>query len=336
MTGRRRLALAVLLALAAAGCRSSHQGGAPAGPGANSYPPAAAGWREGPLPAGPGRASVRDVVTCGGVWYLVGYRTAADGTTSPAAWTSRDGGRTWQVLAAEPAPGSVYGPLHQYSAAACVPGRLAALGSATGGSHGMARTSNWYAVAGGPLHEVISAVELYGGAQSIALNRLAGGPSGWVIAGAREDANGDPGAAVWVSPDAVDFSLVDNDPALESRTGEVASATDVTWDGHAWTLVGDRTVVTPGRAGRTAMAWTSADGRTWTRQYAPAAGADADALQRIVPYRGGVLALGLRGNRFGAWRRDAAGRWTRAGAFGHNDATRGRIGVQSLAGQITQ
>jgi hypothetical protein len=234
------------------------------------------------------------------------------------------------VLPAEPAPGSVYGPLHQYSAAACVPGRLAALGSATGGSHGMARTSNWYA-AGGPLREVISAAELYGGSQSIAVNRLAGGPAGWVIAGAREDANSNPGAAVWVSPDAVEFTLVDGDPALESRTGEITSATDATWDGHGWTLVGDRTVVKPGGAGRTAMAWTSQDGRTWTRQYAPAAGAAADALQRVVPYRGGVLALGLHGNQLGAWRRDAAGRWSWGGAFGHTDVTRGKVGVQSLA-----
>jgi hypothetical protein len=82
-----------------------------------------------------------------------------------------------------------------------------------------------------------------------------------------------------------------------------------------------------GGAARRPAAWGSPDGSGW--QPETVAGVDGDAaLERAVPWRGGVLAVGVRGDRFGAWFRDAGGHWRIGAAFG----TFGGTGVPVVTG----
>jgi len=87
-------------------------------------------------------------------------------------------------------------------------------------------------------------------------------------------------------------------------------------------------VLRPGRVGRDAAAWSSGDGRNFEQLTVPSVD-DDDAVLRAATVAGGVLAVGVRGDAFGAWaQRD--GRWTAAGTFGRS---RGQIaaGVGGIA-----
>jgi hypothetical protein len=79
------------------------------------------------------------------------------------------------------------------------------------------------------------------------------------------------------------------------------------------------------------MAWTSRDGRTWTRQEIPPTEAFGD-LERVVADDAGLLAGGLDGQRFGLWRRTGSA-WASEGTFGAVDpegrAFRGIAGLVS-------
>ena len=85
------------------------------------------------------------------------------------------------------------------------------VGAKSGGAHGNPRVTTWYRRDDGVFTDVVAAFELYGGPLAVTVGRIAGGPDGWLIAGARTS-----GAAVWLSDDATDFRLVDGDPALSS------------------------------------------------------------------------------------------------------------------------
>ena len=357
------LALACLLVAAPAGCRSDdgHQASAST---------VRLSWHQVALPATTGRPVARDLLRCGGKWYLVGAVTAGSGF-HPAAWSSVDG-RAWSPVPL--APVSYYGPHHVLYAAGCRAGRLAALGAAPGGAHGNPRTASWYQRPDGTLAEVQAAFELYGGPDAISVARLAGttataapaGPSGaagptgqagpgdWVIAGSWAAASGRAGAAAWWSTatDPPDFQRTADDPALASASDEQTSAVDVTAGSQGYVMVGSdlRFGRATGKGTTTVpLAWSSPDGRHWTRDHIDA-GKDGGTLERITLAGGTFYAIGRRGNEIGIWRRTSpsvpsapsapsgpapsgtvggAGAWVSAGAIGA-DPGESTAPVQSL------
>ncbi|GAA3350936.1 hypothetical protein GCM10020358_78730 [Amorphoplanes nipponensis] len=285
MRAVRRLAALILLAVLG-GCAAA--------------PPNA--WTELSLP-GPGTRLLRDGVACGGQWYVVGGRAAPDGGTSPAAWASTDG-RSWRSVTLAALPGSYYGPRSVLYAVACAGGRIAAIGSRSGGAHGNPRVSTWHQRPDGSLAEAAAPFETYGGDTAVDVGRMAGGPSGFLIAGNRTG-----GAAAWLSPDGTAFRLFENAPGLArafARDGAVL-------DGQFWLV---------GGLGDAPAAWSSADGASWRRAALP----DEEGyqeLQRVVRLGAALVAVGPRGDTFGAWRGPG---WTAVGRFGRPDAT----GIRSL------
>ncbi|TML28097.1 MAG: hypothetical protein E6G35_08830 [Actinobacteria bacterium] len=283
-------------------------GCAPTSPG--PVPPPGPSWREVALPASAaGRPEVRDITSCPGHGYAAGGYRAPDGTTTPALWSTVDG-RTWRAVTVQPR--SAYGPRHLLSTVACRGDTVVAVGSAPGGVHGNLRTNTWIGTAPGPLTEVPSAFELFGGPEQIGVGPLVAGTDGWLLGGARTDANGDAGAAVWTSADGVRFGLVDADPALESDATGESVLTGVAAVPGGYVAVGS---LVPARnpVARQPLVWRSTDGRRWTREVVPHTGEDAD-VEAVLPYRSGLLALGVQGNRFGTWLR-AADRWRRGIRF---------------------
>jgi hypothetical protein len=277
-----------------------------------------------PVPPGaPGRLAVRDATSCDGVWYVVGAVLGADGSSRPAAWTSDDT-RTWRTMRF--APRTYYARRAILSSVACRDGRVAAVGARSGGAHGNPRVTSWYQRADGALVDMRATFELYGGPDAISVRHVAAGPDGWVIAGNRLS-----GAAAWVSRDATDFRLVDDDPALSSDPGHATSALDQVHDGREWTVVGR--VETPGRVAPLPFSWTSPDGRHWVRHPVPP-GTDGFAdLERVVRDGDrGLVAAGLRGRRFGIWRR-VDGTWRVGPGFGGLAA--GSTGAPFVAGLAT-
>jgi hypothetical protein len=262
-----------------------------------------------PVPGDGGRIALRDATACGGAWYVVGAVVAADGSTRPAAWTSTDG-RSWRAVTMEPT--DYYSRRAILYSVACRDGRVAAIGAKSGGAHGNPRTATWRTRDDGALQNVTASFELYGGPHALSVNRIASGPGGWLIAGARSS-----GAAVWVAgPDATGFRLVDHDPELASNASRTTSALDVVHDGTGWTVVG-RAEET-GRISPLPRAWASADGSRWTAEEVPS-GTDRFAdLERVVRAGDDLLAVGIRDRRFGTWRR-TDGRWRATEAFGALD-----------------
>jgi hypothetical protein len=215
-------------------------------------------------------------------------------------------------------PVSAYGPSQLLGSVSCDGRLVVAIGATSGGVHGNARVNTWAGPPGGPLAEQAAGFELFGGEDAIGVGRLAGGSGGpgFLIVGAWRDANGQAGAAVWVAPDGRDFQRVDADPALESDARGPTVAQDAIARPGGFTLVGS--IGTPGSrvAARDPAVWTSVDGLSWRRVPVPAAEGDEE-LQRVLTDRGGELALGVRGNGFGAWRGGTTGEgWHAAGRFG--------------------
>ncbi|HEX6497683.1 MAG TPA: hypothetical protein VF054_01475 [Micromonosporaceae bacterium] len=309
-TARRLVARRVGGALLAAALLT----GLPAGCTADRRSVSPPTWRAVTLPVPAGsRAQVRDLAACPGHWYAVGATVAGDGTPSPAAWASPDGVR-WRLL--ESRPVSAYGPRHVLSMAACAGDRLVAFGASAGGVHSNPRSGTWLAVGDGPLTEVPATFELFGGPDAVAVNRLAAGPGGFLIAGTRVDANRAAGAAVWSSPDGAAFRLDDADPALMSGASGQTEALDAAGlaDGD-WLVVGS--VLPPGaRLGaRDPLGWTAGrDAHPWTAEAVAGTG-DDEAMDRVVATDRGALAVGVAGASFAGWRWQD-GRWTAAGRFG--------------------
>jgi hypothetical protein len=261
-----------------------------------------------PLPSGdPGRAAPRDAVRCGGTWYVAGAVIAPDGGIRPAVWRSPDA-VGWAEVRLEPL--SYYGRQNILYSIGCRDGRVAAVGAKSGGVHGNPRIATWYQRDDGSLVEVLAQFTLYGGEDAVGVSRLAGGPPGWLISGNRVS-----GAAAWVSPDAAEFTLVE-------FAGKIGTAGTTAADGAAggagWLVVGS--VLARTGVGRDAAAWTSTDGRDWTPVTLPQQDGD-DALLRVVPLDGGLVAAGVRGDTFGIWR-ERGGTWQATDTFG---AARGRV-----------
>ena len=249
---------------------------------------------------------MRDATWCDGTWWVVGAILGDDGASRPAAWRSTDG-RTWRSVVTHPT--DYYARRAILYAVACRDGRVAAIGAKSGGAHGNPRTATWRLLHDGALQNVAASFILYGGEHAVSVNRVAGGPDGWVIAGNRSS-----GAAAWVADrEAATFRIVDHDLQLASDETTKTGALDVVHDGTAWTVVG-RAEVT-GRVSPGPQAWVSADGSQWTRQPVPA---DTDGfadLERVGRDGDDLLAVGIRDERFGTWRR-TDGRWRATESFG--------------------
>jgi hypothetical protein len=325
--------LVTLLVAASAGCTVAN-------PDTNrDAAPVTVDWRPVTLPVtGAGRAAPRDAVNCAGTWYVVGAVIAPDGGIRPAVWAGPDGTTFAEVpLDAH----TFYGRQNLLYTVGCRDGRIATVGAKSGGAHGNPRVATWYQRDDGSLTEVEAYFELYGGGDHVGVSHIAGGPAGWVIAGNRVS-----GAAVWVSADAHEFELIEyGGGKVSGITGSTASpapsagasptggpdptaAADVVATSDGWMVVGS--VLPTGRTGRDAATWSSTDGRSWARQTVPATDGD-DALLRVAKVSDGLLAVGVRGDAFGAWTRsDEKDQWVAAGAFGR---TRGQIaaGVGGIA-----
>jgi hypothetical protein len=272
-----------------------------------------------PMPPGdPGRLMLRDVAACDGTWYVVGAVAGPGGATRPAVWTSSDG-TSWTALRMTPLPdrdpNSYYGKRAILYAVGCYRGRVAAIGAKAGGAHGNPRVSTWRQLADGSLSQVPADFELYGGPRAVSVSRIAGGPGGWLMAGSRES-----GAAVWRSPDAAGFEILEGVAPLANDQAMATSASDALWAGSGWLVAGSGR--RPGRVDRDPVVWASGDGRRWQRVVLPATSAD-EAVQRLVAMPDGVLALGVRGGGFAAWRGTdadrlptAGGDWRAIGQFG--------------------
>lgn len=277
-------------------------------------PPRASDWSRVSLPTPdgpPGRIALRDVVACGGRWYAVGGMVGADGGTRPALWTSPDA-LTWASVpvAAE----SYYGVRAVLYSAGCRQGALAVIGAKPGGAHGNPRVTQWYLPPAGPLVEVSAAsFELYGGPKAVNVGRIAGGPAGWMIVGNRA-----AGAAVWISPDATEFRILEGVPPLASDADLTTWAADVTAYPGGWVVVGGG--LRPGRIDRDPVAWTSSDGQRWRRAELPADEA-YDELLRVTVYDDALVALGSHGHAVRVWRDDGDG-WRVVGDFAQSATSR--------------
>lgn len=269
--------------------------------------------------AGAGVA-VRDVLRCGGRWYLLGLVRGA-----PGVWRSADG-VAWRR--ARTAAVTYYGHRQALYAGGCHRGRLVALGAQVGGAHGNPRTSSWYERADGTVAEVLGAVELYGGPRSVGVSRIAGGATGSVVVGDWLGSSGRVGGAVWWARGAAGFGRLPDSAAVAGGPGEQTTTADVTAVPGGWLAVGSRYVLAGPALRREPVAWYSADGRTWRRERVVAPDG-RQSLERVVPTVRGAVAVGADGDRYAAWRRESGG-WQRIGGFGAG-GEHGTAGVRSLA-----
>ncbi len=248
-------------------------------------------WRAAPAATlGPGLVRVVDAAPGPDGLMAVGSVTT-DGNRTPAVWRTADG-TTWTRL--ETAPKSPYGFLSELTTTAvAADGRAAAIGQASGGTHGNPRIGSWY-LDGATLREVVADVELYGGPRQGSVNEMAAGPAGFVVVGTRTDRNDRTGAAAWTSPDAHEaFVIADADPALESAPGETVRAFAVAGSAAGYLAAGDRFVSGTGRLDSDAVLWTSADGRTWRRLDDPSLGGPASETPQVaVAWRRGWAVAG--------------------------------------------
>lgn len=261
-----------------------------------------------PVPDGaPGRVAVRDAVHCGDVWWVVGGvvldQPSETQDARPAAWRSTDG-TTWEAL---PVTATTYwGRRAVLAGVACSGGAVVAIGARSGGAHGNPRVTTFFEKDGG-LDDQSAPFNLYGGATATNVGPITGADPGWLVTGNRIS-----GPAVWHSTDGRDFTIEEDVPGLADEEGFTSLAQAGAWDGEQWVVVGGGNAA--GTLDREPVEWTSPDARAWERHEVP--GSDGfDDLERVVATDQGLVGLGLRGDRFGAWLRDDGG-WDAASDFG--------------------
>src|SRR5262249_49645750 len=154
-----------------------------------------------------------------------------------------------------------YGPSDILLSLACRGADVVAVGAQVGGAHGNPRTSTWLRSGVGPLREIAAPFEQYGGESQIFVGPVAGGPARAFSVGGRVDAQGGPGAAVWQSNDGTGFTLIDNDPALESNPDGMTEAQGAVVTDSGYVAVGGITPTGSKFAARDPLAWHSSNGR---------------------------------------------------------------------------
>jgi hypothetical protein len=259
-----------------------------------------------PVPAG-SRAMVRGDTWCGGRWAVVGATADPTGGTRPAVWTSPDGSR-WTRTHLDPR-GDYYAARAILTSVGCSRGRLAALGSKSGGAHGIPRYATWQERADGSLAVVHASFVLYGGTRSVAVNRLVGGRAGYLVVGTRTS-----GAAVWASPTGAAFRLHDGVPGLASTPSRQTQADDAVSAVRGWVVCG----TTTGGDGRVAATVWTGSGEAWTSHVLPG-GDTISTAERATRVGSGPLVAGLLDDRFGVWAPQGSG-WRVRGTFGERDA----------------
>ena len=272
-----------------------------------------------PLPAGD-RAMVRGATWCGDRWVVVGATADTRGSTRPAVWVSGDGTH-WQTLSLDPGD-DYYAARAILTSVGCSHGRLAVLGAKSGGAHGNPRTATWRQQPDGSLAAVVAPFELFGGESAVAVNRLVGGPSGYLIAGTRMR-----GAAVWSSRHGDRFRLHEAAPGLTSTPQLLTQALDAVWWRGAWTVAG----VASDHTGRlTATVWTGAGSGPWSRIRLPG-GSTITTAERLALTGVGPVAVGLDDQGFGVWT-ERGGRWVGGSTFGVTDPDATSAAYVSSAG----
>lgn len=261
-----------------------------------------------PDPTGlPGRIAVRDAVSCGGAWTAVGGVVLAEPSETrdarPAAWRSPDG-VTWSAL--DVTATTYWGRRAILSTVACAHGQVVAVGARSGGAHGNPRVTTFFESDGG-LNDQRAPFNLYGGATATNVGPITGADPGWLITGNRVS-----GPAVWHSTDGRDFTIEEDVPGLAAEGGFASLAQAAAWDGEGWVVVGGGNARST--LDRQPVAWVSRDAASWQRLEVPGS-EDFDDLERVVAVGDGLVALGLRGDAFGAWRREE-GDWSMGAAFG--------------------
>jgi hypothetical protein len=258
-------------------------------------------------PGPPGRIAVRDAVSCGGAWTAVGgvflAQPSEDRDSRPAAWRSSDG-VTWEAL--EVTATTYWGRRAILSTVACSNDQVVALGARSGGAHGNPRVTSFFEKLGG-LDDQRAVFNLYGGDTATNVGPITGADLGWLITGNRVS-----GPAVWHSTDGRDFSIEEDVPGLADEEGFTSLAQAATWAGDHWVVVGggnERSTLD-----REPLVWVSPDAISWERHEVPGT-QDFDDLERVIAVEGDLVALGLRGEGFGVWRR-ADGDWSMGQAFG--------------------
>lgn len=261
-----------------------------------------------PDPAGaPGQLTVRDAVSCGGVWTAVGGVVLAEPTETqdsrPAAWRSTNG-VDWSAL--DVTATTYWGERAILTTIACAHDEVVAVGARSGGAHGNPRVTTFVEQDGG-LHDQEAAFNLYGGATATNVGPITAAEPGWLITGNRVS-----GPAVWHSETGRDFVIEEDVPGLADADDFVSLAQGAVWDGESWVVVGggnERSTLD-----REPVAWESADAENWERIEVPGSD-DFDDLERVIAVDDDLVALGLSGDAFGVWRR-SDGAWERGDTFG--------------------
>jgi len=305
LTVRRAIVALVLVALPAAAVGCSDDGDAGAGAGLRFEP------IELPRPSG-STVRVAALAHGEGSWWAAGSTIDGDGARHPALWRSADV-RTWTAVAT--APVSFYGEKAELYSVAAGPAGVVAVGSASGGAHGNPRTASWV-LEGDRLREVAAPFEQYGGPRAISVRAVAAGPDGFVIIGTRRAANERSGGVAWVSPDGQAFTLVDDDPALQSGPDELAHPLSVAGTADGFVAAGDVRYRGRGTLDADGIVWTSPDGRGWTRAAVGADGLGVDgsvSVTAVADSASGPVGAGVATDDEGAevivWRAELEGHW---------------------------
>jgi hypothetical protein len=250
---------------------------------------------------------VRAATWCAGRWVVVGATSDAQGRTRPAVWTSPDA-RTWRPARLRPGR-DYYTSREILGSVACSRGRLALLGAKSGGAHGMPRTATWRQEADGSLTAVRAPYLLFGGTESVAVSRLAGGPRGYLVAGTRTS-----GAAVWRSATGAAFRLYDGAAGLASTPHARTQALDGLPRDRGWLVAGDLVDASGRLHGEV---WTGDRRGPWRRAELPG-GSTLSTAERLVDTPAGPDVAGLLDGGFGLWAL-RAGAWTLDERFGEVD-----------------
>ena len=280
-----------------------------------------------PAPAGlPGRAVVRDAVECGDGWWVVGAvfldHPSETRDTRPAAWFSTDR-TTWTSV--DVLTQTYWGRRAIINSIACSEGRIAAVGARSGGAHGNPRVTSFHLDDQGRLADVRAVFTQYGGVSATNVGPIAGGPTGWLITGNRIS-----GPGVWFTDDPREFTRVEAEPGLTDDGDLTSLAQGAGWAGDAWVLVGGG-ARTGEHLDQDPLAWTSADGLTWTPEPVPAEKVNEDVHRVVELDDGRLLAVGRSGDTFAAWIRDDDG-WQGSVTFGRIASSwRGAPYIASLA-----
>ena len=289
---------AILLAVAVGGCTTSTQR---ADAGLVSV-----AWRPIALPVAHRRPDrpARARFAAAGAWYAAGATVDAAGPPPGAVVQLR---RQRLHRRCRSRPRSVYGPEDILSTVACDGSRVVAVGAESGGAHGNPRTSDLAGPGRRRCHVDRGSrrrSRQYGGPDAVGVGTVAAGAAGFLHrrrAGSTRATS--VGAAVWQSPDGSGFTLVDNDPALES---DARGATEVARRRTAAPAAssrsaGSRPARRPAAARDADRLAAPATGCTWQPDRASRASAGDDILlQQVIADADGSCVGGRRRRRRGS------------------------------------